>query len=219
MSANIFELRQYHIGRDRRDDMKVRFKGVLPIFERHGIRVWGGWLTGHAAPSTRFVSIFEWASFDERTTALGRFAADAEWAVLRSATNQAGELVRRYDLFLMKPIPGIVPRQVAASGGGLFDLGITHVPNGHVDEARTLLLNETLPALASVGAEIIGWFELLSGPDLPAFVSLLHWPAGHGGDGMQNDESNSESAVRLTCARARYGSNINGLVLLNDASG
>ena len=175
----IYELRLYSIAPGRIDDMVSRFREDLShLFPKHGVRPLAGWtaLAGRGMP--KFVYIMPWKSLEQRAQALAGFATDPDWIEARNRTNGRSELVERYDIFLLKGITPVQVVQVPPVGAeAVYELVIQEAANGRVPAARTMLLDVEMPAVRKAGAAVIGCFDLMIGPGLPAVVSLLEWPS------------------------------------------
>lgn len=175
--SHIYELRIYAIAPGRLTDMARRFReDIRRLFPRHGIRIVGSWTAISGPKMPAFVYLMRWSSFEERTAAFGRFAADPEWQETRARTNGPSELVEHYDIQFLGALDSTgVSEPMALDGVGLFELALHPASNGRAVAMRESLLGHELPACTRAGASMIGAFEAMTGPRLPGLVSLLRW--------------------------------------------
>lgn len=175
----IFEMRQYLVARGRMADLHDRMENHLPdLFARHRIRVAARW-TAIAGPRTpMFCYVMQWDDLNQREAVWGEFYADPDWARVRAATNAGSELVEGQELVFLRPHPVLPPHTTGdtpARVGGLHQLITQRVAVGRTAEVTGFLGDSYLPALRSAGAGILGVFDLISGPGMPAMVICAAW--------------------------------------------
>jgi hypothetical protein len=212
----LYEMRQYLIDRGRVDDNRDRMENhTPPLLERHGVTVAGRWtaLGGPRAPM--FCYIMEWSDFAEREAAWGRFYADPDWAKARAATNAGSEMVQENHLVYMRPHAifrqedGDSQRRV----GGLHQIVVQKTAIGQNGALADFLGSTYLPRLKAAGGHVIGLCDVVSGPAMPAIVTLTAWPdakAWHDG----NLAFESDPAMREAYRKQRETL---GLTLLGSA--
>lgn len=59
----------------------------------------------------------------------------------------------------------------------VYELRLQRILNGHGAEAARVLGESTLPLLQSMGAHVLGVFDLLLGSNRPRLATLLAWPS------------------------------------------
>lgn len=175
----LYEMRQYLIDRGRMDDNHDRMQNhTPPLLDRHGVNVVGRWaaLAGPRCPM--FCYIMEWSDFAEREAAWGAFYADPEWPKVRAATNAGSEMVQENHLVYMRPNPAF--RQEDGDSrrriGGLHQIIIQKTAIGQNAAVADFLGSTYIPRVSAAGAHVIGICDLVSGPAMPAIVTILAWP-------------------------------------------
>ncbi|MCV0394936.1 MAG: NIPSNAP family protein [Rhizobiaceae bacterium] len=175
----LYEMRQYLIDRGRLDDNHARMRDhTPPLLEKHGVEVAGRWAALAGPRTPMFCYIMEWRDFAEREKAWGAFYADPEWPQVRAATNAGSEMVQENHLFYMRPNPAF--RQEEGDSrrrlGGVHQITVQKIAIGQNPAVADFLGSTYIPRLEAAGAHVIGICDLVSGPGLPAIVSIVAWP-------------------------------------------
>src|SRR5262249_49274596 len=139
----------------------------------------GSWtaLTGSRLPA--FLYIIEWDSLTKRDERFPRFWTDPFWQARRAALTAGMTLVDSIENWLLDPSPAwkmVREDEALQPVGGVHELRIQHTLNGSQRDAATILGEVDLPCLKSLGARILGVFEMVIGPERPTFVTILAWP-------------------------------------------
>ena len=174
----IFEMRQYFVARGRMADARDRMQNHLPgLFAKHRIRVAASWSVVAGPRLPIFCYIMQWVDLAEREASWAAFYADPEWARIRALTNAGSELVEGQELVFLRPHPALPLHSGAAPGraGGLHQLIVQRVLVGRNAEVTGFLHDTYLPRLRAAGAEIMGLFDVLSGPGMPGIVLCIAW--------------------------------------------
>ena len=173
----IFELRLYSVVPGRLADLHARFERLPPLFARHGIECVGQWTatTGPRAPHFMYLMVYR--DFAQREATWASFAGDADWLALRTQTNAGSEIVDRFDLWFLRPHAAWAPDTALAGQrrGGLQEMVLFQVALGQAGATQKFLAEDYLPWLQRQGAEVMGLFDVISGPELPRVVLVLSW--------------------------------------------
>lgn len=185
----IYELRFYNPHAGRMPDLLARFHERLPaLFARHAIGCIGQWVTDEAdaacaAVASRFAYLTVFSDLGQREAAWASFGADPQWHQVRAETNAGAEMLRGYDLFLLRPkaFPLVLPATLCAAG--VHEL--LFWPEHHGQGALVLdwLRDVAVPALTEAGATVAACFDFVAGPSLPRSVLWVHW--GEAGDAVR----------------------------------
>lgn len=191
---SIFELRMYDVVPGRLADEVGRLREVaidgapqLPdgpaqdgpsLFDLHGIpRPRGAWTSTVGPSQPRFLYLLRWENLTARDTAFPAFWADPRWQAIRSRTNAGSDIVEASDDWLVRPAAGIdLPPGPAGRIGGLHEMRLLQLLNGHRKEAAAALAETDLPLLRFLGAEVLGVLDVVIGPNMPTFALFLAWP-------------------------------------------
>jgi len=150
------------------------------LWERYGVpRPVGVWTVASGQRMPGLLYIIPWQSMTERDAIFPRFWTDPFWRARRAEATQGSPLVESIETWLMSPSSAWVAARGAGSAapvGGLHELRIHRVYNGHVDQAAAAWGDIELPLLQQHGGQLLGAFDVVIGPDRPALVTLLAWP-------------------------------------------
>jgi hypothetical protein len=150
------------------------------LWERYGVpKPIGSWtaLSGRRTPA--FLYILKWDSLAQRDERFPRFWNDPFWRARRAELTDGMPLVDSIENWLLDPCPAWdKAREDEASQpvGGVHEMRIQPVLNGSQVHAADVLAEVDLPRLKSLGARLLGVFEVAIGPNRPTFVILLAWP-------------------------------------------
>lgn len=149
------------------------------LWDRYGVpKPVGSWTTVAGAHSPGFLYIIRWQSLAQRDACFPRFWSDPFWRARRAELTDGMTLVDSIENWLLDPLPtwrGL--REPAGPAvGGLHELRVQDILNGHQAEAAEALASVDLPVAAEHGARLLGLFEVVIGPGRPRFVTLLAWP-------------------------------------------
>lgn len=105
----VYEIRIYEAVEGRADAMRRRFVDEVAkkFFPRHGIEL----VAAFKAPQEdgKFTYITRFSSEDARKAAWAAFAADAEWAAVKKASEVDGPLMKAQSISVLSPaIAGLV---------------------------------------------------------------------------------------------------------------
>ena len=90
----IYELRVYEAIPGRLPQVVARFRdGIVPIWDRHGIRAVGFWTTVVGPSSNRLTYILAWESLADREKRWTAFANDPAWHKVRDDSERNGPIV------------------------------------------------------------------------------------------------------------------------------
>jgi hypothetical protein len=149
------------------------------LFDEFGIpRPLGAWTAVAGARLPLFGYILAWDSLDRRDVCFPNFWADPRWAAVRDRTDAGSPMVEHIENWLMGPSPAWNRRSTRslASAHGLHEMRIHHCMVGQAPAVTDYLAQIELPQAEITGATVIGVFDVLIGPDMPAIVSFLAWP-------------------------------------------
>ena len=91
----IYELRIYRCVPGRKPALLSRFENeTLRIWEKHGIRQAGFWITLIGRSSQEIIYMLAWDSMAEREKRWNAFNADPEWAAVVAKTEKDRRLVK-----------------------------------------------------------------------------------------------------------------------------
>jgi hypothetical protein len=102
----IYELRRYQLTTHPgvREALNEHMVRMMPVFERHGIKMVGGWdsLIGGSLPFHAY--ILKWADLGDRMPAFDAFYADPEYqqSMVRMR-DEAGQVGTEYDVSILRP--------------------------------------------------------------------------------------------------------------------
>jgi hypothetical protein len=149
------------------------------LFEQHGIaRPLGAWtaIAGKRLPVFGYLLV--WDSLAERDASFPSFWADPRWTAVRARTEDGHPMVEHIDDWLIVPSPAWdrTAGRRSLPAGGVHELRIHHCMAGHAGEVTRYLAEIEHAQLEVRGATVIGMFDVLIGPNMPAIVSFLAWP-------------------------------------------
>lgn len=150
------------------------------LFDRYGIpRPLGAWTAISGPRQPLFGYIVRWNSLAERDAAFPPFWADPLWHAVRSRTDAGSPLVDRIDTWLMNP--SSVWAAVRKDGpdtpvGGVHEMRIHHTRAGYAHYLSAALAEIELPQCQAFGAVVLGVFDVVIGPKMPAIISFIAWP-------------------------------------------
>ncbi len=150
------------------------------MFDRHGIpRPLGAWIGISGPRQPLFGYILKWESLAKRDASFPAFWADPLWQSIRNQTDDGIALVERTEDWLMQPSPAwdaVRSRSGAQPVHPEFhELLIQRVENGYLGPAAEAMTQGLLPLLMDRGGMVLGVFEVVIGPDMPALVTFLAW--------------------------------------------
>ncbi|MDR3453064.1 MAG: hypothetical protein P4L96_09700 [Rhodoferax sp.] len=133
----------------------------------------GAWQATAGAGLPRLVLLHFWNQLDDRSAA---FAAGSHPL---AGTPCDGALLRHEVAVLGPSIAWRMARRETAPlpPGGLYELRIQQVLNGHSTEAAKVTGESTLPLLQSLGGQVLGVFDLLLGSHRTRMVIFIAWPS------------------------------------------
>ncbi|NKJ50712.1 hypothetical protein CIC12_29115 [Burkholderia sp. SG-MS1] len=204
----IYELRLYSVAPGRMADVNDRFAQHLPpLFQRHGVNCVGRWtaLAGPNAP--RFVYMMAYRDYAHREETWASFYQDDEWWRIRAATNAGHEMVERHDLLFLKPnaLWG-APTRPASTVAGLHELVMQEIAPGQNSVANAFLRDTYLPLLREAGAQVLGLFDMASGPAMQKMAYFFAWPdAATWHAGRHWMENHADMRAVLTSQRRTTG--------------
>jgi hypothetical protein len=149
------------------------------LFDQFGIpRPLGAWTAVSGARLPLFGYIVGWESLDQRDSAFPAFWADPRWAAVQQRTDAGSPMVERIETWLMAPSPiwSRAAKRAVNSMGSIHEMRIHRCSAGHAKAVSDYLSDIELPQAEVLGATVIGVFDVLIGPDMPAIVSFLDWP-------------------------------------------
>ena len=161
------------------------------LFDSFGIpRPLGAWTSIAGRQQPIFGYLLKWDSLDERDRAFPAFWVSPEWAEVRERTNDGHPMVDSIEDWLLAPSAawdrsggGSDDRQVCPEGigrpegiGGLHEMRIHHCQAGYDAEVTAYLAEIEHRQMEVLGGRILGVFNLLIGPDMPAIISFIAWP-------------------------------------------
>ncbi len=178
----LYELRMYHAGPGRLDDIATRMRDQVPaLFAKHNfVAPLGQWRAVAGAKLPMYVWILAWPDSEYRAQAFASLYGDPDWQQLRVKTNGSREMVLAYDIAMMRDTPaGAAARQLHADrrgpARGLHELRLHQIYPGRAGQANATLSQTDLPALKRAGATTLGVFDIQSGPVTPGFAHFLAW--------------------------------------------
>ena len=154
--------------------------GVGPsLFDQYGIpRPLGAWTAISGARLPLFGYILGWDSLERRDACFPGFWADPRWAVVRERTDAGSPMVDHIENWLMGP-SAAWDRQKdrrALPESGVHEMRIHHCVAGQAKVVADYLSEIELAQAEVLGGTVIGVFDVLIGPDMPAIISFLAWP-------------------------------------------
>jgi hypothetical protein len=183
-----FEFRFYECTAGRLADEVARMHEVAiagegggdgpSLFDQFGIpRPLGAWTAVAGARLPIFGYLVAWDSLDRRDVAFPRFWADPRWAAIRDRSDGGSPMVEHIENWLMGP--SLAWNRTSTRRphpDGLHELRIHHCHAGHGAAVTDYLANIELAQAEVLGGTVLGVFDVLIGPDMPAVVSFLSWP-------------------------------------------
>jgi hypothetical protein len=152
------------------------------MFDRYGIpRPLGVWTGVTGARTPQFGYLLRWDSLAKRDNAFPRFWADPLWKQLRNQSDNGVPMVERTEDWLLRPsaFSGSSAGSKDIDADCLTEILIQRVENGYAAEAGQVHAATLLPILATLGATVLGVFDVVIGPDMPAMMTFLAWPDQH----------------------------------------
>ena len=99
----IYELRVYQPVPGQMPKLQARFRALLPIWEKHGIRPIGFWTTLVGESSNELTYILQWESLADRETRWTAFQNDSSWHKLREESERDGPIVATISNQMLTP--------------------------------------------------------------------------------------------------------------------
>lgn len=100
----IHEMRVYRCVPGRLPALLKRFETItLALWERHGIRQAGFWITVVGDSNQDLTYLIEWESLAERETKWAAFQSDPEWIAKRAESEKDGPIVHNIANQLLQP--------------------------------------------------------------------------------------------------------------------
>jgi hypothetical protein len=186
--STMFEYRFYEVSTGRVAEEVARMGAVAfdplrgggSLFDHYGIpRPLAEWtaITGSRLPLYGY--LLHWDSLKQRDSAFPPFWADPTWHGIRDRTDADGPLVERMENWLLAASPAWNQQNDDGSDaalGGLHEMRIHHTLAGYSPHVTEYLRAIELHQLQVLGAVVLGVFDVLIGPNMPAIVSFLAWP-------------------------------------------
>lgn len=165
----IYDLLQGRLATDATGtDLQAALAGTAPL---------GAWTAVSGEQLPRLVLLQAWASFAEREAAL-QAQADAASRLAHWRVRQERPLLLRHEISMLGPSSAwaAARKDLLPVDGGLCELRVQQVLNGFHADAGGVLGESTLPLLQSLGAQVLGVFDLLLGARRPSIATFLGWP-------------------------------------------
>ena len=180
------------------------------LWERYGVpKPVGSWTTVAGSDAPGFLYIIKWPSMADRDARFPKFWADPLWRARRAQLTDGMPLVDSIENWVLDPLPGwqgLRDIGTDAAVGGLHELRVQDILNGHQGEAGDTLARVDLPIAIEHGARLLGHFEVSLGPARPRFVTLLAWPdADAHFDAAQRIDTDPRILAARAEERARHG--------------
>jgi hypothetical protein len=100
----IYEMRSYRAMPGRLPDLLKRFDTItLKLFDKHGVKQAGFWITEVGESNHNLMYLLAWESMAEREQKWGAFSTDPEWISKRGETEKNGPLVMTFSNQFLKP--------------------------------------------------------------------------------------------------------------------
>lgn len=137
----------------------------------------GAWTAVSGEQLPRLVLLQGWASFAAREAAL-QAQADAISRLDQWRARQERPLLLRHEVSMLGPCSAwaAARKELPLAPGALCELRVQQVLNGFHADAGRVLGDSTLPLLQSLGAQVLGVFDLLLGARRPSIATFLAWP-------------------------------------------
>ena len=198
----LYELRLYHCGLGRSQDVSNRLRDLVPPeFRKHGFPVPSAqWFASSGPRLPIYAWMLAWRNSDERARAFGDLWGDPTWQRIRAETSGAREMVLKYDIYLMHQTKAAdVIAELHGSGPAtdrIHELRVHEIYPGKTGYAIDRMCRADLPALKRAGATTLGVFDVQSGaPSIPALAHFLTWPSYEAREyGMSAYEADPEIA-------------------------
>lgn len=131
----------------------------------------GAWTATAGAGLPRLVVLQGWPTFEAREAAV-RAGSDA------GSRLAGGSLLLRHEVSMLGACTawGLARREAPLPPAAVCELRSQRVLNGFHGDAGKVLGESTLPLLQSLGAQVLGVFDLLLGAQRPTIVTFLAWP-------------------------------------------
>jgi hypothetical protein len=102
----LYELRVYRTVPGRMPNLIKRFETItLGIWQKHGIRQAGFWLTMIGESNQELTYLLQWENLDERQKKWTAFQTDPEWISKRDETEKDGAIVANVSVQILQPLP------------------------------------------------------------------------------------------------------------------
>ncbi|MBI1179247.1 MAG: hypothetical protein GC201_01735 [Alphaproteobacteria bacterium] len=149
------------------------------LFDRFGIpRPLGAWTSVAGRRQPMFGYLLHWESLDERDRAFPAFWVSPEWAEVRERTNDGHPMVDSIEDWLLAP--SAAWDRSGGFGeerhGGLHEMRIHHCRAGYDADVADYLAEIEHRQMEVLGGRVLGVFNVVIGPDMPAIVSFIAWP-------------------------------------------
>ena len=137
----------------------------------------GAWTAQAGADLPALVVLQGWPDFAARTQAVAA-RADAASRLQDASRAHDRPLLLRHEVAVYGACPAwaAARRDAPLPAGACYELRIQQVLNGHHTDAGRVLGESTLPLLQSLGAQVLGVFDLLLGAPRPSIATFLAWP-------------------------------------------
>jgi hypothetical protein len=100
----LYELRTYDCCPGKLPAVMKRFETItIPIWQKHGIRQAGFWITAIGESNHQLIYMLQWDSLADREKKWGAFQVDPEWIEKRAETEKNGPLVARVANQILQP--------------------------------------------------------------------------------------------------------------------
>jgi hypothetical protein len=143
---------------------------------RQGATMLGAWTAQTGADVPALVVLQGWPDFEARARAVAD-RADAASRLQQRGPTDGGALLLRHEVAVFGPSPAwaAARRESTLPANAVYELRVQQVLNGHHADAAQVLGESTLPLLQSLGAHVVGVFDLLLGAPRPSVATFLAW--------------------------------------------
>jgi len=183
----MFEYRFYEVSASRVEEEVDRMGAVCfdpvrngrSLFDEYGIpRPLAEWTAVAGARLPLYGYLLEWESLKQRDATFPKFWTEPYWHAVRDRSDEGGPLVERIEDWLLAPSPAWNRTRPTDETriGGIHEMRIHHLLAGYAGPYTEYLKILELPQLKILGGTVLGVFDVLIGPNMPAIISFIAWP-------------------------------------------
>lgn len=183
-TVDLFELRFCDVAPGRLDDEIERVRtsaysgenGKACLFEQFGVpRPLAVWTTA-VGTEHRLCHLMHWPSLDARERSFVPLLASPEWTTPEMNSPGAPQ-VESVEAWLLGASRIWLPTAATTSRiAGVHEMRVQRIAGGRAEPVGTYLAEIEHPQIHVLGGIVLGVFDLLFGPAMPAIITFIAWP-------------------------------------------